>query len=155
VKNTDTAQEKGYDAGKKISGIKRHIAVDTQGLPHAIHITTANITDRGGALEMFSLHEDVLSDVENVLVDGGYIGDPFANGVEKLLHCRVEVANPHFSQTLVKFIQDVCRDCKTHDEDHILCNMVEECFWLGGCSQIDNDLYSRLFLTWVATEVSG
>ena len=30
VKNTDTAEEKGYDAGKKISGIKRHIAVDTQ-----------------------------------------------------------------------------------------------------------------------------
>ena len=25
--------EKGYDAGKKVSGIKRHIAVDTQGLP--------------------------------------------------------------------------------------------------------------------------
>ena len=92
VKNTDTAQEKGYDAGKKISGIKRHIAVDTQGLPHAIHITTANITDRGGALEMFSLHEDILADVENVLVDGGYSGDPFANCVEKLLHCKVEVA---------------------------------------------------------------
>ncbi len=33
---------------------------------------------------MFSLHEDVLSDVENVLVDGGYSGDPFANNVEKL-----------------------------------------------------------------------
>jgi len=29
VKNTDTAEEKGYDAGKKVSGIKRHIAVDT------------------------------------------------------------------------------------------------------------------------------
>ncbi len=41
---------------------------------------------------MFSLHEDVLSDVENVLVDGGYSGDPFANNVEKLLHCKVEVA---------------------------------------------------------------
>jgi len=36
VKNTDTAENKGYDAGKKVSGIKRHIAVDTQGLPHAI-----------------------------------------------------------------------------------------------------------------------
>ena len=34
VKNTDTAEEKGYDAGKKVSGIKRHIAVDTNGLPH-------------------------------------------------------------------------------------------------------------------------
>jgi transposase len=61
-------------------------------LPHAIHITTANITDRGGALEMFSLHKEALSDVENVLVDGGYSGDPFANSVEKLLHCKVEVA---------------------------------------------------------------
>ena len=92
MKNTDTAQEKGYDAGKKISGIKRHITVDTQGLPHAIHITNANITDRGGALDMFSLHKDVLSDVENVLLDGGYSGNPFANGAENLLHCKVEVA---------------------------------------------------------------
>ena len=30
VKNTDTAKHKGYDGGKKVSGIKRHIAVDTQ-----------------------------------------------------------------------------------------------------------------------------
>ena len=29
VKNTDTAALKGYDAGKKVSGIKRHVAVDT------------------------------------------------------------------------------------------------------------------------------
>jgi len=41
---------------------------------------------------MFSLHKDTLSDVENVLVDGGYSGEPFANGVKKLLHCEVEVA---------------------------------------------------------------
>jgi IS5 family transposase len=52
VKNTDAAKEKGYDAGKKVSGIKRHIAVDTQGLPHAIAITTANVTDRSGATAM-------------------------------------------------------------------------------------------------------
>ena len=53
VKNTDSADSKGYDAGKKVSGIKRHIAVDTQGLPHAIPVTTANVTDRAGALAMF------------------------------------------------------------------------------------------------------
>ena len=29
VQNTDTAEQKGYDAGQKVSGIKRHIAVDT------------------------------------------------------------------------------------------------------------------------------
>lgn len=32
VKNADTAGFKGYDAGKKISGIEQHIAMDTQGL---------------------------------------------------------------------------------------------------------------------------
>ena len=50
AKNTDTAMEKGYDAGKKVSGIKRHIAVDTQGLPHTLAVTTADVTDRKGCL---------------------------------------------------------------------------------------------------------
>uniref|UniRef100_UPI0021B251E5 transposase n=1 Tax=Fictibacillus phosphorivorans TaxID=1221500 RepID=UPI0021B251E5 len=45
VKNADTAEQKGYDGGKKVSGIKRHISVDILGLPHAIHVTTANVTD--------------------------------------------------------------------------------------------------------------
>jgi hypothetical protein len=39
---------------------------------------------------MFSLHKDTLSDVENVLVDGGYSGESFANGVKNLLQCEVE-----------------------------------------------------------------
>ena len=72
VKNTDTAGEKGYDGGKQVSGIKRHIAVDTNGLPHAIHVTTANVTDRAGALEAFDLRKGNLSLVQKVLVDGGY-----------------------------------------------------------------------------------
>ena len=92
VKNTDTAENKGYDAGKKVSGIKRHIAVDTQGLPHAIHITTANITDREGAIETFALHKQSLDEVENILVDGGYTGENFANAVQDLLGSRVTVA---------------------------------------------------------------
>ena len=33
VKNTGSAGNKGYDPGKKVSGIKRHIAADTQGCP--------------------------------------------------------------------------------------------------------------------------
>ena len=45
VKNTDTASLKGYDAGKKVTGIKRHIAVESQGLPHAIAVTTARRAD--------------------------------------------------------------------------------------------------------------
>ena len=88
VKNTDSADSKGYDAGKKVSGIKRHIAVDTPGLPHAIHVTTADVTDRAGALAMFDRRRDGLSQVQNVLVDGGYTGKPFATAVQNLLGAR-------------------------------------------------------------------
>lgn len=92
VKNTDTAEEKGYDAGKKVSGIKRHIAVDTQGLPHAIHITTANIPDREGAIEMMSDAKENLVDVQNVLVDGGYSGEKFSSEIKDIIGATVEVA---------------------------------------------------------------
>ena len=37
----DTDRPNGYDAGKKISGIKQYIAIDTQGLPHALAVTVA------------------------------------------------------------------------------------------------------------------
>jgi transposase len=92
VKNTDTAENKGFDGGKLVSGIKRHIGVDTNGLPHMIHVTTANVTDRAGALEGFALYQSNLVNVVNVLVDGGYIGEPFALGVKDLLGATVEVA---------------------------------------------------------------
>jgi transposase len=92
IKNTDTAENKGYDAGKKVSGIKRHVAVDTQGLPHAIHITTANVTDREGAIKMVSNSKENLSNVKNFLVDGGYTGDPFAAAINETVGATVEVA---------------------------------------------------------------
>jgi len=92
VKNADTAEKKGYDAGKRVSGIKRHIGVDTNGLPHMIHVTTADVTDRAGALEAFRLHKNGLGRVRNVLVDGGYTGEPFSNGVLETLDATVEIA---------------------------------------------------------------
>ena len=92
VKNTDTAENKGYDAGKKVSGIKRHIAVDTQGMPHAIHITTANITDREGAIEMMNAEKENLVNVRNVLVDGGYSGEKFSLEIKNIIGANVEVA---------------------------------------------------------------
>ncbi len=92
VKNTDTAENKGYDAGKKVSGIKRHIAVDTQGLPHAIHVTTANVTDREGAISMVTRSKEHLSEVKNLLLDGGYTGDPFAMAIKETLGATVEIA---------------------------------------------------------------
>ena len=101
VKNTDTAQTKGYDAGKKVSGIKRHIGVDTNGLPHCIHITPANETDRQGALTMFENTKQNLPEVKKVLADGGYTGEPFATSVHEILQAKVEIAKRNELHTFV------------------------------------------------------
>ena len=92
VKNTDSAECKGYDAGKKVSGIKRHLAVDTQGLPHAIAVTTADVTDRNGALLAMDRCQKGLSRVQSVLADGGYVGQPFADAVQEKLGATVQIA---------------------------------------------------------------
>jgi len=61
-------------------------------LPHAIHITTANVTDRNGAIETFLCNKNILANVKNVLADGGYTGENFANSVQEILRCTVEIA---------------------------------------------------------------
>jgi transposase len=78
-----------------VSGIKRHIVVDTQGLPHAIAVTTANVTDRQGALDAIKQHSTHLSAVTSFLVDGGYTGKPFAESVRTLTGASVQVAQRH------------------------------------------------------------
>lgn len=92
VKNSDTAGSKGYGAGKKVSGIKRHLAVDTQGLPHAVAITTADVTDRKGAEAAFERCADDLQSVKSVLADGGYTGEEFADEVLSTLGATVQIA---------------------------------------------------------------
>lgn len=91
IKNTDTAKEKGYDAGKKVSGIKLHIVVDTLGLPHAMYVSCANITDRNGALEMIKCNLSNLTEIEKYLVDGGYSGKKFSSALRQLQTVEVEV----------------------------------------------------------------
>lgn len=63
-------------------------------MPHTILVTTANVTDRNGAIEMIDYFCDVtnhLSFVKKVLVDGGYTGESFAKSIKSLIHAEVEV----------------------------------------------------------------
>ena len=68
--------------------------MDILGLPHAIMVTTAEVTDRNGAIEMMEYYCDVtdnLSQIKKVLVDGGYTGKPFADTIKSLSGAEVEV----------------------------------------------------------------
>jgi len=68
------------------------LAVDANGLPHAIPVTTANVTDREGALEAFEIANESLSEVINVLADASYTGEPFAEAVKEAIEASVEIA---------------------------------------------------------------
>ena len=72
-----------------------HFGVDVLGLPHAIMVTTADVTDRNGAIEMTEYYSDVTANLRRVqkyLVDGGYTGDAFALSIKSLIGAEVEVA---------------------------------------------------------------
>lgn len=91
VKNTSTAKDKGYDGGKKVSGIKQHIAGDVLGLPHALLVTTATVSDKADARQMIGRQQVSLRKTKKVLVDGGYDGQPFADAVAELIQAKVEL----------------------------------------------------------------
>lgn len=55
-------------------------------------MTTANVTDRAGALKALSRAKKDLRRAGKVLVDGGYSGTPFADAVRDLIDAEVEVA---------------------------------------------------------------
>ena len=101
VPNASSAEMKGYDAGKQISGIKRHIAVDTNGLPHAIHITAANGTDRGGAITMIEKTRQNMGLVRTMLADGGYTGTSFQETIKALIGADVVIAKRNELHTFV------------------------------------------------------
>lgn len=65
---------RGYDAGKKINGRKRHIAVDTLGLLICVLVTAASVQDRDGARPLLDSLAQGCRRIRLVWADGGYAG---------------------------------------------------------------------------------
>ncbi len=65
---------RGYDAGKKVSGRKRHIIVDTLGLILAVRVHAADIRDRVGAMEVLERMAGRFTRLQLIWADGGYRG---------------------------------------------------------------------------------
>src|ERR1700733_1352867 len=66
------AATRGYDAGKKIVGRKRHIAVDTDGRLLMVNITTADISDSAGAAPILDAIRKRWPWVKHLFADGAY-----------------------------------------------------------------------------------
>lgn len=76
VRGADTVPQRsrGYDAGKKVNGRKRHIAVDTNGLLLAVLVTIAGIQDRDAAHRLLTALRAGFSTIALVWADAGYAG---------------------------------------------------------------------------------
>jgi transposase len=65
---------RGYDAGKKINGRKRHIAVDALGLLLTVLVTIAGVQDRDGAKPLLWNLRKAFPEVKLAWADSGYAG---------------------------------------------------------------------------------
>jgi putative transposase len=74
VKTTDIASERGYDAGKKVKGHKRHILVDTLGLLLMVVVHRASIQDRDGAKLVLERAKGKFPRLALIWADGAYGG---------------------------------------------------------------------------------
>jgi|SRR5215212_5552795 len=74
VKTDEQAASKGYDAGKKVKGRKRHILVDTLGLLLIVKVLAADIQDRDGAKQLFLEIKEQMPRLQLIWADGGYRG---------------------------------------------------------------------------------
>ena len=78
VKTTESGGPRGYDAGKKIAGRKRHIITDTAGHLVTAQIHAADIQDRDGAPSLLASIRYLFPWLRHVFADGGYAGDKLA-----------------------------------------------------------------------------
>jgi putative transposase len=85
VKTAQGPGVRGYDAGKKVKGRKRHILVDTLGLLLAVVITSAALSDAAGAKLLLRRLGGAGKKLRRIWVDGAYRGHLLE---WVILHCR-------------------------------------------------------------------
>lgn len=78
VKTTEAGGPRGYDAGKKINGRKRHALVDTDGRGLVLEPHPASIQDRDGGGPLLRASRGAFPFIKKVFADSGYAGDKVA-----------------------------------------------------------------------------
>jgi len=93
AKTAEGGEKRGYDGGKKISGRKRNLIVDTLGLVIQANVTAANVQDVHAGKQTFQLlleRPEQLTRLKTIFADGGYRGE-LVNWVEENLHANLSI----------------------------------------------------------------
>lgn len=91
VNTTESGGPRGYDAGKKTKGRKRHILTDTDGNLLGLVTHTADIQDRDGAPAVIAQARESFPTVNHVFADGGYAGDKLKDALAAVDGPEIEI----------------------------------------------------------------
>jgi transposase len=126
VKTTESGGIRGFDAGKKVMGRKRHIVVDTLGLMVGLVIHAADVQDRDGAPAVLKSILKRWPWLRHVFADGGYAGPKLRGALQKVGKFTLEIIKRSDS---VKGFEVLPRRW-----------VVERTFaWLGRCRRLAKD----------------
>ncbi len=126
VKTTESGGPRGYDAGKKIKGRKRHIITDTLGNVLDAVVHTADIQDRDGAPGLIESVRESVPTLTRIYADGGYAGKKLAAAIAHIDGLVLEIVKR--SDTAAGFVVLPKRW------------IVERTFaWLGRCRRLAKD----------------
>ncbi len=91
VKSTESGGPRGFDAGRKINGRKRHIITDTGGLLVGAMVHEADIQDRDGAPALLASIRSAFPWLRHVFANGGYAGPKLRAAIAKLGKWTLEI----------------------------------------------------------------
>ena len=91
VKTTESGGPRGFDAGKKIKGRKRHIVTDTQGNLVGLVVHEASIQDRDGAPYVLASIRSLYPWLRHIFADGGYAGEKLRKALRRIGAWTIEI----------------------------------------------------------------
>ena len=91
VKTTEAGGVRGYDAGKKIIGRKRHIVVDTTGMLFGLVVHAADIQDRDGATAVLKSIRHTCPWLRHLFADGAYGGPKLRSALDRIGKWTLEI----------------------------------------------------------------
>jgi transposase len=91
VKTTESGGPRGFDAGKKIKGRKRHIVTDTEGHLVGLQVHPADIQDRDGAPDVLTSIRSLYPWLRHIFADGGYGGNKLRDAMAALGQWSFEI----------------------------------------------------------------
>lgn len=131
VKTTESGGPRGFDAGKKVKGRKRHIVTDTAGHLIGLQVHPADVQDRDGAVPLLTSIRSLYPWLRHLFADGGYAGEKLAHAMAGLGRWTVQIVK---RSDAAKGFQVLPRRW-----------VVERTFaWLGRCRRLAKDFETTI-----------